>query len=145
MLIILEGCDGVGKSTIAAQLAKLLNAEIVHCTRETPNDYEFFSGIIEASENRNVIADRFCYGQFVYQKPEERKLTPRDLTRLEIEILASNAKVVHVIAPVPEIRERLKNRGEQTDTPVSEICQKFTEVFEKSLTNPILWWTGGEI
>ena len=66
MLIVLEGCDGSGKTTVARNLQNILpDAEIIHCTRETPNDYSFFWHLIQASKDRHIIADRFCYGQFV--------------------------------------------------------------------------------
>ena len=74
MLIVLEGVDGVGKSTIARKLARILNARIIHCTKDTPNDYRYFHRILDAATSENVIDDRFCYGQFVYQAPEARYL-----------------------------------------------------------------------
>lgn len=143
MLIVLEGCDGVGKSTIACSLAKVLNARIVHCTTSTPNDYKFFKGIIDASRYQNIIADRFCYGQFVYQTPSERKLTWAELTQLELDMLDAGAKVVHVKAPVDEIQRRLDLRNEKTGLPVGEIVTRFDVLFEDSIEQPYVWWTGG--
>ena len=52
MLIVLEGVDGVGKSTIARKLARILNARIIHCTKDTPNDYRYFHHILDAATNR---------------------------------------------------------------------------------------------
>ena len=143
MLIVLEGCDGVGKSTIANNLAKILNARIVHCTTTTPNDYKFFKEIIDASRTQNIIADRFCYGQFVYQKPCERNLYWEQLTQLELDMLDAGAKVIHVTADVEEVKKRLSIRGETTSMPVEEIMDRFTDLFESSLERPFVWWTGG--
>lgn len=145
MLIVLEGCDGVGKTTIARNLALLLNARIVHCTAQTPNDYKFFKSIIDASKYQNIIADRFCYGQFVYQSEEERHLTQDELTQLELDMIDAGAKVIHVHAPSHEVERRLRYRNEKTELPVSEIMDGFISVFEHSLERPMLWWTGGEI
>jgi thymidylate kinase len=143
MLIVLEGCDGSGKTTIANNLKAILpNAEIIHCTTETPNNFEFFRGLIIASKERDIIADRFCYGQFVYQTPEERKLTPEELTALEVGMLGAGAKVIHVTAPVDTIRERLSWRKEEC--PVSVITDRYCELFEKTLIKPQLWWTGSD-
>lgn len=145
MLIVLEGCDGVGKTTIARNLAKVLDARIIHCTAKTPNDYKFFKSIIDASRYQNIIADRFCYGQFVYQNEKERALTHAELTQLELDMAEAGAKVIHVHAPVQEVESRLRYRQEKTELSVEEIMDRFIDVFEHSLEKPMLWWTGGEL
>jgi thymidylate kinase len=147
MLFVLEGCDGTGKTTVAKHIQNILpNAEIIHCTRETPNDFDFFLKIIDASKTRDIIADRFCYGQFVYQNENERHLTKNELMSLEIEMIAQGAKVIHVTAPVGEIEDRLVFRGEKTSLPVREICDRYLNLFENlTLIKPYLWWTGGDI
>ena len=146
MLIVLEGCDGSGKTTVANNLKAVLpNAEIIHCTTKTPNDFDFFSSIIEASRERDIIADRFCYGQFVYQDPTERKLTPQQLTALEIAMIAANASVIHVTAPVDTIKGRLALRREQTMHPVEEITSRYCDLFETTFIKPYLWWTGSDL
>lgn len=144
MLFVLEGCDGVGKTTVARHLKNILpDAEIVHCTTDTPNDYSFFLGLIEAAKNTHIIADRFCYGQFVYQTLEERHLTDAQLARLETKMLANNVRVIHVTASVDEIEDRLALRGEKTAIPVREICDRYLDLFEnKTLIKPYLWWAG---
>lgn len=146
MLYVLEGCDGSGKTTVARHLKNILpDAEIIHCTRETPNDVPFFQHIIDASRTRNIIADRFCYGQFVYQAETERKLTWGDLKHLEIEMLAQGVRVIHVTASVDEIEDRLTLRGEKPTMPVGELCDRYLDLFEnKTLIKPYLWWTGDD-
>ena len=143
MLIVLEGCDGSGKTTIANNLKAIMpNAEIIHCTRETPNDMRFFTQLIMAAENRNIIADRFCYGQFVYQTEEERHLTEDELMKLETLMIAQGARVIHVTAPVATMVKRLSWRKE--DCPVAEITRKYCDLFERTLIKPHLWWTGSD-
>lgn len=150
MLIVLEGCDGSGKSTLARSLAKILDAEIIHCTSRTPNDKKFFENIIEASKTRNIIADRFCYGQYVYQDKKDRPLGGYDdLNYIETKLLAAGAKVLHVGAPIEEIEERLAARGEKliNGLKVGEVIHKFEEVFTLHSIlgdNIIRWNTGGE-
>ena len=143
MLFVLEGCDGSGKSTVARNLKNVLpGAEIIHCTRTTPNDMDFFESIIKAADHRDIIADRFCYGQFVYQKPNERHLSEEDLTRLEVMMMEHNVRVIHVTASVDEIENRLAFRGEQPAMPVSEICDRYLWLFENTIIKPYVWWTG---
>lgn len=146
MLYVLEGCDGSGKTTVARHLKNILpDAEIIHCTRETPNDMPFFYRLIDASRTRNIIADRFCYGQFVYQTAEERKLSKDDLKQLEIDMIAAGVRVIHVTASVDEIEDRLTLRGEKPSYPVRELCDRYLDLFEnKTMIKPYLWWTGDD-
>lgn len=141
MLVVLEGCDGVGKSTLADRLSKVLNAEVIHCNTKTPNDYSFFEQLILASRHKNIIADRFCYGQFVYQEKADRKLTKEQLYGLEVLMLHENAKVIWVDAKLETIKERLDSREEKLInglTP-SQVCDKYSKLFGNSML-PIQRW-----
>lgn len=144
MLIVLEGCDGSGKTTVANHLKNILpDAEIVHCTTETPNNWDFFTNLIELSKTRHIIADRFCYGQFVYQTEDERNLDMNDLLNLEILMMEAGAKVIHVAASVEELEDRLTLRGERVTPSVATICDLYLDMFENyTLIKPYVWWTG---
>lgn len=141
MLIILEGADGVGKSTIAKRLARIFNARIIHCTKDTPNDLAYFRSILYASEEQHIIADRFCYGQFVYQPEEERKLTREELYRLEADILNMGAKVIYVTASEKTIEARLNKRNEIPMYPVKELLERFDTVMKQSTLQIEIWRT----
>lgn len=132
MLIVLEGCDGSGKTTLANLIAPLIGAEIIHCTAETPNTYEWFIEILDKSKEVNIIADRFCYGQFVYQDPCDRSLNEVALRSLESMLKAANTKVVYVDADSRIIKHRLNKRGELTEIPVEEIQRRYRQVFTES-------------
>lgn len=147
MLYILEGCDGVGKSTLSWQMSPILDAKIIHCTSRTPNDYKFFHDIIEASKMTNIIADRFMYGQFVYQDEQHRPLSIKQLGYLEAEALSAGVKLIHVRADEAIIEKRLEKREEIliNNLTISEVVQRFVDVFnKKSILKPIEWWTDTE-
>ena len=134
MLIVLEGCDGTGKTSIAKLIqAVMLDAEIIHCTAETPNDFKFFSKLIDIGQYRNIILDRGMYGQFVYQSPEDRKLSHKQLRTLELNMIRTGAKVVHVTAMQQTIEDRLNSRSEVPMHTVSVLLSRFDDLFEKSL------------
>ena len=137
MLIVLEGCDGAGKSYLAETLSKFINAEVIHCTAETANDFGFFYSLIQAGDDRNIIADRFCYGQFVYQKKEDRKLDQPMLNELEAEMINHGVSVVYVTASQETIEARLSERGEVTSIPVKEILGRYERLFHKCSIMPI--------
>ena len=134
MLIVLEGCDGTGKTSIAKLIqAVMLDAEIIHCTAETPNDFKFFSKLIDIGQYRNIILDRGMYGQFVYQSPEDRKLSHKQLRALELNMIKTGAKVVHVTAMKQTVEDRLNSRSEVPMHTVSVLLSRFDDLFEKSL------------
>ena len=134
MLIVLEGCDGTGKTSIAKLIqAVMLDAEIIHCTAETPNDFKFFSKLIDIGQYRNIILDRGMYGQFVYQSPEDRKLSHKQLRALELNMIRTGAKVVHVTAMKQTVEDRLNSRSEVPMHTVSVLLSRFDDLFEKSL------------
>lgn len=153
MLYILEGCDGTGKTTLANFLSKTLNAEIVHCSTYTPNTFQFFKAILEESTHRDIIADRWCYGQFVYQREEDRPLCDGDYTAeenlhlLEVGMLRAGAKVILVDAPEAVITKRLEARGERVinGLTVAEIKERFKKLKEESLLTWIDYNTGGDL
>lgn len=149
MLIALEGCDGSGKSSVANKLAEVLNAEIIHCTKETPNDMKFFENIIYQARSKNIIADRWCYGQFVYQAPEDRPLKSIDnLALLEDLMFKEGVKLIFVDAPTDVIEARLAARDEKliNNLNVEQVRTSFKALFEESiygLKHTIYWNTDG--
>ena len=156
MLYILEGCDGSGKSTVAAKLKEVLDAEVIHCSQMTPNNFAFFNQIIEASAEKNIIADRFCYGQFVYQEEHDRPLREKGiqgevpalevLHHLEADMLKTGVKVIHVTAPADVIKERLALRKENliNGLTVEEVLIRYEAIKKMSMLPWVVWNTGGE-
>lgn len=134
MLIMLEGCDATGKTTIANMLRLVMpDAQVVHCTADTPNDFEFFSTLIDIGQYRNIILDRGMYGQFVYQDWNERNLSMAQLTKLELRMLETGAKLLYTFASKSKIEERLRLREEETTLAVEEILKRFDEVLGRSI------------
>lgn len=150
MLIILEGCDCSGKTTLAENLAKVFDAEIIHCSQNTQNDFFYFYDIFEKSKKCNIIADRFCYGQFVYQQEKDRPLRSDEksaaynLLQLEYDMLRSGSvKVVYVTARISTIKNRLEHRSEEliNGLSVEEVLCRYKQVFQDSLMPVITWNT----
>lgn len=144
MLIVLEGCDGSGKSTLAELLAKLLphtlnDPQIIHATRETPNDMEWFNHIMDEARHRDIIMDRAFWGQFVYQNPNERHLCFNDLSILERRLAEEGGKLIYVYAPDRIINRRLHRRNESTLLPVKSILRKYRTLCKFSRCPVILY------
>lgn len=139
MLIVLEGCDGSGKSSLAELLSLVYDAEIIHATRETPNDMAWFSLIMEEAKTKNIIMDRAFWGQFVYQKPMERKLGFADLSALEKRLAAEGGKLIYVYSPERVISRRLRLRDEIPLLPVQSLLRRYKTMC-KFARCPVIWY-----
>jgi thymidylate kinase len=136
MLIIFEGCDGAGKTRMAKEVAEIIDAKYVHFSSDiasNPEAFKIFSDLIEASKTNNIVCDRFCYGQFVYQNQSERVLDFRDLTMLEKKMSEAGVKRILVESHPDLIKNRLYKRGgdayfESTGLTVEEVMQRFENV-----------------
>ena len=157
MLIVLEGCDATGKTTLANLLAKTMDGIVIHCTAETPNTYGFFSNLLYTAERRNIICDRFCYGQFVYQDEADRplamhKVYPMEepdryvdssweaLQLLEMEMIRQSAKVIYTWANPNTIADRMIARGENPNN-VGRILKGYEDLWSRTLINPMVFKT----
>lgn len=125
MMIVLEGVDGAGKTTLANILSRTYNAGMVHATRETPNDWGWFNELMDLAKDRNVIMDRSFWGQFVYQDPEERKLTWEQLHELERRLEMEGGKLIYVMATTEDINSRLGARAEVLSLPLETLKARY--------------------
>lgn len=128
MLILLEGPDGAGKTT----LADLLEREI----RERFPDHavtrlhagppvlhpldEYVTPLLDyrPGQGRHVICDRWHWGEAVYPEVLHRpsRLTPEVFHYTELFLAGRGALLVHVTQPDPVLRHRLGDRGDDLVT-----------------------------
>lgn len=130
MMLVLEGIDGVGKTTLANLLSKAYNAGIIHATRETPNDWAWFNEVMDLAKDRNIIMDRSFWGQFVYQDPEERKLSWEQLHELEHRLDQEGGKIIYVTATNEDIQLRLGARAEVLSLPLDILKARYKVVID---------------
>lgn len=146
--IILCGIDGAGKSTLSDKIIKDnsdIDFKIVHCTRHTPNTFEYFKDLFLS--NDNIIFDRACYGQFVYQTSEERKergqLTLKELYDLEEIILKENIKVYYVYSDLDVCLHNCQKDSEDsyyTLSYLSDLDKRFRYLFEHISIVPVEYY-----
>lgn len=135
--IIVCGIDGAGKDTLIKKIIKEnpdKNFEVIHCTRHTPNNYEFFRELL--TSERNIIFNRAFYGQFVYQTSEERKskgwLSVDQLIDLERIIKEYGFKVVYVKSNIDNCLYNCKRDSEDsyyTREYLEDLDSKFRYLF----------------
>ena len=92
MKVIIEGVDGVGKTTLAKKMAELFNLEYSHDSK--PRTYKEY--VEELSNGKDRIYDRFFFGQFAgYQSADERLVNNYELVSL-LNYCQSNGIIVIV-------------------------------------------------
>ena len=128
MRVIIEGCDGTGKTTLVKLLAERYRLDICHCTAKDPKDFEFYK---QTARKENVIWDRHTIGELIYpdvfgRKPE---ISPED-ARIALSYCRENGGKVFVLTADDEIiKKRLSLRDISEDIrileKISEINHKF--------------------
>lgn len=94
MKIILEGCDGTGKTTLAKKLQDKYGIDYVHVTRNDPSTFEFYS---QTMFKTNIVWDRHFIGEMIYPTVFNRKGNLR-MAQFEILLeLARSEKIVILI------------------------------------------------
>lgn len=108
MNIILEGCDGTGKSTIARHLCERFGLQYWH--ESQPRTFDEYKQMLEYG---GFVFDRFCFGQFVYNSTEQQKMSLEELKTLVREVFPATGTVLILVeAHTEPIIERLIARGE---------------------------------
>lgn len=121
MIIILEGPDGAGKTTLANQLHLLLPYSWrLHRGPLRRDPFDEYEADLETWDGYTpIICDRWHLGELIYG-PILRGASQLDkVARWHIEafLLARGALQVIITAPLAELRQRLNARGDELVTP----------------------------
>lgn len=147
MLIILEGPDCAGKSTLVErfhdELARRKPDDKVIVLRSGPPAGhpldEYVTPLLNYRPDTgiHVICDRLHWGERVYPHIFDRqsKMTPAVWRFIESWLSARGAVVAHVTAPVAELRRRMQARGDDlVDVDqLDEIHDRFFQVADDSM------------
>lgn len=111
MKIVIEGCDGTGKTTLATKLAEAYHLDICHVTNRDSNTFAFYQELIGKED---IVWDRNMIGEIIYPRVFNRKA---NLDDLDLEYLlkrgqSTGMKFIVLTASNEEIRARLNSRGE---------------------------------
>lgn len=140
MIIILEGPDGSGKTTLANKLAEQTGYDVVHMSmpKSEEEKVKMFSMYKQAlEESDNVIFDRCWYSEMAYG-PVMRGasyISHNNMYELE-NILAKKGAIVIYCKDNPKtLWSRCMRRGEDYVTKFRsflEICYNFEVLFRKT-------------
>lgn len=133
MKVILEGCDGTGKTTLAKLLAERYGLDICHCTQYDPADYNFY---LHTMRKENVVWDRHTLGELIYPKVFGRtpKLCVTEARELMLIAQQLGVKIFILTADIEVIKSRLISRGSEDDrilNKIEEIDSEFRKLGEQ--------------
>lgn len=128
MKVILEGPDGVGKSTLANYLNQKYNLNILHSSSETSNTLDYHMGLVEFD---GVVLDRANLGEIVY--PEVYNREPKMTWDEQIDFMNScnSDDIIYIIfyaSNFDDLKERLFKRGDTEQ--VLKNAEKINLVFK---------------
>lgn len=133
-IIILEGIDGVGKSTLARRLQGQDGRRVVHSGPPKTYDWtaEYVTPVKICFEtNANVVFDRFHLGEWVWPDIFNRKSifkTFDDVIACHLEILSMGANIIYVKRNMKAVENTLRERGEDAMIPM---LRKADAMFEQ--------------
>lgn len=118
MLIVIEGVDKAGKSTLANKLSELLSWPVVHFGKPGPDPALEYIKFLQDLGTKNIICDRFYAGELVYGPLLRGKqvLTPLQVVTIERQIRAHLGIMIHVNPPFNIIEERYHKLGDDLIT-----------------------------
>ena len=144
MIIILEGADGVGKTTLAKQLAEELNFYTIHMDKpknvtKAKQQKQWYKEIL--TTRNDVILDRSFYSQMIYPMIQGDKsvYTMTDMLDLERDLSAANGIVIYVEDTMENIEEVFKTRGDDNVDidDIDVIIQNYRALFSMTHKVPI--------
>lgn len=135
-MIIIEGCDGTGKTT----LANYLCAELDFIYRKEPpfkNPIDSYLDLALTNNNK-IIFDRLYFSEAVYSqvKKDGRKEFPIWAQHMiERQLMMTNSIVVHCSSDIDEIKRVFNHRGETfiKFSQINEVVKLFKDRVNVSL------------
>lgn len=146
-MIIIEGADNVGKSTLVARLLRedprlhLLKRERFKVDRGESIGWSYFNMLVPTDSNYTKhafgIADRMLASECIYGDLFRGgcRMTPREHLLIKTVLMCYGTVVVHCDAPDETIRKSWSNREQLYDDPIRIAHEYRARV--KSIFNPI--------
>lgn len=133
MIIILEGIDKTGKTTLANLISKRYGFEIVKCSQPKGDPYIEYMTKLHQAEGKNVVFDRFYLGELAYGPVFRGKtqLSSEQCRNIELKAMSQGCIVIYCYDIPSKISERFKSDGETFAK--DEHIQRLMELYSRSM------------
>lgn len=120
MNVIIEGPDGVGKSTLVRRLKEHYGVDSIRLSYRDPRNFQFYSHVMEKTD---CVFDRLFFSEVVYSEVFSRQC---QLSNFDVEVLFEKTQRLHVPTLILDndddvILERLKSRGGEHHTILQNV------------------------
>lgn len=143
MLVVIEGVDKAGKSTLAERLKRELGWNVVHFGKPGPDPFLEYNTFLD-NLTENLICDRFFLGELVYGPLLRKK---QSITQKQIKIIESKCNrigtiIIHANPKYKTISDRFDKLGDDmiTESQNATAYIAFKKVFAKTKIVPHLEW-----
>lgn len=125
-IIILEGADGTGKTTLAKELAKAQGRLIMHASAPQSETWaeEYVDSITGIIPTQSLVLDRWHLGEWVWPQFFSRESLYEshiDMQECHEKLIAIGAFTIVLVRPVLDIISELSRRGESEEAAVAAI------------------------
>lgn len=138
-IIIIEGENKTGKSTLAKHLSETYEYIHHHCSQPEGDPYIEYLDILDMVKEtgESYVLDRYCYGEFVYGPIYRGKSGLEIVQLLDIErILMTefNSVLIHCHDTFENIEERFISENEESATvdKIEETLDRFEHIINLS-------------
>lgn len=149
MLIVVEGCDGTGKTTLVDLLEQRIiknfaYAEVVKLHYGVPErhpleEYELDLQDYRPGTGRHLLIDRLHWGEAIYGPiyRGKSKLGYAGMRHIDMFLRSVGGVIIWLDLPVGELRRRLTKRGEDylKSDDVEKVCDMYLEQFQESIAD----------
>lgn len=147
-LVVIEGLDRTGKSTLAQQLARHTGAKVTHFSKPAKEPvFEYTDPLIDHTSRSKQVFDRYHVGELVWPTIFNRPTTfgPAQQTYVEMALQSRGAVIVKTTRDMDDLREHLIRDDEPLDPEKAEFADGlFVQALAGTHGSPVLNWSLGK-
>lgn len=147
ILVVIEGLDRTGKSTLSRELERRTGARVTHFSKPAKEPvFEYTDPLLELNHSTKQVFDRYHVGELVWPTIFNRPTTfgPTQQTYVEMALMSRGAVIVKTSRDMDDLREHLIRDDEPLDPDKAEFADS---LFISALVHsavPVMNWSLGK-